>query len=301
MRNIKILVDSCSDLTDELMSEYDIDYCKMNTVYKDKETPASLSWEHYSPRELYDIMRGGERVLTTQVPIEEFERVFKKYLDLGFDIIYIGCSLKQSGSVNTGKVFSKEILEDYPGARIECIDSLNACIGEGMLGIYASELVRNGDDFDSVVSKVMDRRNNVREYATVHTLEWLRKSGRVKATSAYFGDVLNIKPILIADAEGYQSPIKKVRGRRKSLDELVSLMAETIENQDKQTVYLAHADVDESEITYLKDRIMSIIRPKAVKVIYIGPIIGASVGPETIGIWAFGRKLEESASAEESK
>ena len=59
MRPIQILTDSCSDLSGELLEKYNIDYCKMNTVYEGKETPASLTWEYYTPKALYDIMRAG--------------------------------------------------------------------------------------------------------------------------------------------------------------------------------------------------------------------------------------------------
>ena len=89
MRPIKILSDSCCDLGKELREKYDIDYARMNTVYNDKETVADLDFKEYTPKELYDIMRQGERVKTTQVPAAEFERIFKKYAEEGYDIVYV--------------------------------------------------------------------------------------------------------------------------------------------------------------------------------------------------------------------
>ena len=72
MKKVKIITDSCSDLSGELLEKYGIDYARMNTVYQGKEKVASLTWEEYSPKKLYDIMRGGERITTTQVPVQEF-------------------------------------------------------------------------------------------------------------------------------------------------------------------------------------------------------------------------------------
>ena len=132
INKVKIITDSCSDLTGELLERYDIDYAQMNTIRDGKETKASLLWEYYTPQELYNAIRNGERILTTQVPVEEFNRIFTKYLDEGFDIVYIGCSLKQSGSVNTGAVAAKNILEKYSDHEIYCIDSKNASLGEGI-------------------------------------------------------------------------------------------------------------------------------------------------------------------------
>ena len=107
MREVKIITDSCSDLTTELMERYSIDYALMNTVLEGKTSPASLSWTKEEVHAFYGRMRNGQRITTTQVPVEEFRRVFTKYLADGQDIVYIACSSKQSGSVNTARVVSE--------------------------------------------------------------------------------------------------------------------------------------------------------------------------------------------------
>ncbi len=291
MRNIKILTDSCSDLNGELLERYNIDYARMNTVRDGVETEASLTWEHYSPKELYDIMRGGNRITTTQVPAPEFMRIFTKYLEEGFDIIYIGCSLKQSGSVNTGRIVANNLLKNFPGARIECIDAKRACFGEGMLAIYAAECLQAGDDYDTIVNKVLVKRNNVNQFVTVNTLEWLRKAGRVKGSAAFFGNLMGVKPILIADADGEQTPIKKVKGRAASFTALADSLNEVIDNPSEATVYVAHADITDAELDVLKKLIVDKINPKEIVISYIGPIIGASIGPDAVGIWGFGKEV----------
>lgn len=139
MRNVQIITDSCADIGKELRDQYAIDYARMKTIRDGSEQWASLDFEYYTPKDLYDTMRAGNRVLTAQVPAEEFDRIFRKYLDEDNDIVYIGCSLKQSGSVNTGSVVAKKLLEHFPDAQVFCIDSLNASIGEGMLAIRAAE------------------------------------------------------------------------------------------------------------------------------------------------------------------
>lgn len=291
MRKIKVLVDSCSDLTGELLEKYNMDYGRMNTVYQGEATTASLTWEFYSPKELYDIMRGGDRVTTTQVPVEEFMRIFKLYLDQDYDIIYVGCSGKQSGSVNTGTIVAKQLLPEYPGARIECIDSLNASCGEGMVGIYAAKLVMAGEDFDTVVERTKAVRNHVNQYVTVNTLDWLHKAGRVKGSKAFFGNLMGVKPIIFSDADGEQTPLKKAKGRANSLKEIVNLLADSIENPKEQTVYVCHADCNPDEVSQVVDYIKEKIPCKDVETMYIGPIIGASIGPEAVGVFGFGQEI----------
>ena len=290
MRPVKIITDSCSDLPRELREQYDIDYVRMKTGYEGKEQWASLDFEYYTPKELYDIMRAGNRILTTQVPTDEFERVFGNYLEEGFDLVYIGCSLKQSSSVNTGTVVAKKLLESYPDAKIFCIDSLNACIGEGMLAMKAAGLRDEGLDAQAIHEKILAMRNTVNEFVTVHSLDCLKRAGRVKASSAFFGNLFGVKPILIADAEGYQSAFKKVKGRQGSLQEVVSLMKENIVNPEEQCIYIVHADCAE-EAGQLREMVEKEIPCKSTYTTYIGPIIGASVGPDTIGLYAFGKEV----------
>lgn len=290
MNKVKIITDSCSDLSGELLTKYDIDYAKMTTVCEGVQQEASLLWEYYSPKELYDKIRNGIRVTTTQVPPEEFTRIFDLYIN-DYDIVYIGCSTKQSGSVNTAAVIAKQYKEKYPDSSIYCIDSLNASIGEGMLAIKAAEMRDEGKSAKEIFDSVSAMRNNIREFITVHTLEYLRRCGRVKATAAFFGNLMGVKPILISDANGAQTPVKKVKGRKNSFAEIVDLMKENITDSEDQTIYLVHADCDPAEIEALKNETLSKIKCKDVLPLYIGPIIGASVGPDAIGLFAFGTEV----------
>lgn len=290
MNKVKIITDSCSDLSGELLTKYDIDYAKMTTVCEGVQQEASLLWEYYSPKELYDKIRNGIRVTTTQVPPEEFTRIFDLYIN-DYDIVYIGCSTKQSGSVNTAAVIAKQYKEKYPDSSIYCIDSLNASIGEGMLAIKAAEMRDEGKSAKEIFDSVSAMRNNVREFITVHTLEYLRRCGRVKATAAFFGNLMGVKPILISDANGAQTPVKKVKGRKNSFAEIVNLMKENITDSENQTIYLVHADCDPAEIEAFKNETLSKIKCKDVLPLYIGPIIGASVGPDAIGLFALGTEV----------
>ena len=291
MNNIKIITDSCSDLSSELLEKYDLDYARMNTVCDEKTTPASLYWEYYSPSEFYTAMREGKRITTTQVPVEEFRRIFGEYISKGFDIIYIGCSNKLSGSVNTGALVAKKMMEENPKAKIVCIDSLNASVGIGILAIHASNLVREGLPFDDIVERILNIRNNVRQYVTVHSLDFLKKAGRVTGSAAFFGNLLGVKPILVSDADGYNVAIKKVKGRNASMKELVMLLKETIIDSEKQTVYIINSDCSKAELEQFKQMVLAEIRCKDICVLTLGPIIGASIGPDALGVFAFGQEV----------
>ncbi len=291
MRNIKIITDSCSDLSAELLAKYDIDYAKMATVLDGAESPALLEWTREDVHAFYDTMRAGKRITTTQVPVDEFNRIFTEYLEKGCDIVYIGCSSTLSGSINTGRLTAKKLLDNYPDAKISCIDSLNACYGEGMLAIKAAEMAAGGKGVDEITQEINATRKKVNQFATVHTLDYLKRAGRVSASSAFFGNLMGVKPILISDTRGMNAAFKKSRGRAKSFDDITSLLKEAIINPGEQTVYLAHADCSEEDLNKLYEKIKAEIPCKDIHTGYIGPIIGATVGPECVGVWCYGQEV----------
>ena len=291
MRKVQIISDTCCDLTPELMERYGIDYARMNTVFEGKESPAELSWTASDIHQFYETIRKGGRYTTTQVPVEEYDRVFRKYLEQERDIVYIACSIKQSGSVNTAKVLAKKLEEEYKGAKIICMDSMRSAIGEGLLAIEAAKLAAAGKDADTVAEEIGKIRNTALEFCAVHTLEYLHRAGRVKGSAAFFGNLFGVKPIIIADAEGNQAAFKKVKGRENSIAEIVNLLKEKIRKPEEQTVFLAHADCDPGEVSTLKNRIKQEIPCKDIYVCSIGPIIGASVGPDAIAVFAFGEEV----------
>ena len=295
MRKVKIITDSCADLGKDLLAKYNIDYVKMSTVEDGKESPALLTWSADEAHRLYDTIRGGKRITTAQVSVDEFNTVFTKYLEKDYDIVYIGCSSKQSGSVNTGRVTAQKLLSKYPGALIYCIDSLNASIGEGMLAVEAAKLAEAGKDADAINKHIIEICKNVNQFVTVHTLDHLKKAGRVSASSAFFGNLMGVKPILISDANGVQTAIKKVKGRRTSFEEIVKCLKENITNPENQTVYIAHADCNNTELDSLITLAKKELNCKEVYVGLIGPIIGASIGPDAVGIWGFGKTVTHKA------
>jgi DegV family protein with EDD domain len=299
MKPVKIIADSCCDLTGELLEKYNIDYAKMRYTYNDNEKVAKLTWSEEEIHELYNVMRDGNRVTTAQVPHEEYIEVFTKYIEAGYDIVSISCSSKQSSSVNTSYVARDELLEKYPDAKIFCIDSLNSCVPLGALVVEAAKLVEAGKSAEEVYEWVMANRKKVLQYATVHSLKTMYKAGRVKGATAFFGNLLGVKPILINDVDGYQTGYKKVKGRQASFEEIVNLLKENILDAENQTVYLAHADCDKEEVELLKNMVKEKIPCKDIYVSYIGPIIGGTIGPDAVCLSAFGKDV--TFKAEESK
>jgi len=102
---------------------------------------------------------------------------------------------------------------------------------------------------------------------------------------------MGVKPILISDVNGVQVAYKKVKGRQTSFKEIVSLLKESIEDAENSTVYIAHADCSDAELELLTSLVKEQIGCREIVIGYIGPIIGASIGPDAVAIWGIGKEV----------
>ena len=118
-------------------------------------------------------------------------------------------------------------------------------------------------------------------------LNHLHRGGRVSATSAVLGTVLNIKPVLHMDNEGRLIFMEKVRGRRNSIKRMLEKMRETAIEPEKQIVFMSHGDCLE-DAEYLAGRIREEWGVKDVVINYVGPVIGAHSGPGTLALFFLG-------------
>lgn len=290
MRDFIILTDSTSDLCKELRDQYNIDYVAMNITYDEKEFKASLDWEEYSAKELYDLMRNGKRIRTTQVPYNVYLDKFVEYAKQDIDVLYISCSSALSGSVNIARTVRDEVLESYPNVKINIVDSLISSLGQASLTIKAASLKQEGKSIDEVTHYLEENKLKTQQVATVGSLEYLRRAGRVKATKAFFGNLFGVKPIIMSDAIGQNYAFKKVKGRRASLLYLVEYLKENIIDPEEQVIYISHADTFEDAM-FVKEHIEKEVKCKKVFIDYIGPIVGSSVGPGTIIVFYQGEKV----------
>ena len=117
-----------------------------------------------------------------------------------------------------------------------------------MLAMEAAKMAINGATATEIEAHVLAIRKKVNQYVTVHSLDALKRAGRVKGSAAFFGNLMGVKPIIIADANGDQAAYKKVKGRQKSFEEIVALMKASIVEPENQVVNLTHADCAKEEI-----------------------------------------------------
>lgn len=292
---LAILIDSTGDLPADLRKKHDIDYCQMrvNWTKKDGEEvdiPASLDYDAgYSAHEIYDVMRSGIRIFTTQVSDLVFDEKFEHYASKGYDVLYIACSSGLSASVKAGEKAAARVMEKHPGVKIICIDSLITGYAQGDMAIRARNMFNEGKTIDEIAAWLNKNRLRFNQFACVETLTYLKNAGRVSASSAFFGNLFKVKPILISDAKGMNFAVEKVKGRKAAILRVIDMAIDAIEDKDNGMFYIGHSD-DEEGAAFCKEELLKKVPNAHTYTGPIGPIIGASTGPGIIAIYVFGKE-----------
>ncbi len=285
--NYVIITDSCSDMPAPMAEELVVTVIPMSFIVNGR------TYRNYSDnRELdlhdyYEMLKSGARSTTSQLSPSEFTDVFEPILSEGNDILYIAFSSGLSGTYQNSLIAKEELKEKYPERKIECFDSLCACVGQCALVWYAARLKANGSGLSEVLSWLNENRLHLCHWFTVDDLGHLKRGGRVSAATALAGTMLKIKPILHVDDEGHLINVGKVRGRKASLDAIVDKIGETGIDVKNQTVFVSHGDCQE-EAEYVASEIKSKFGVKDVIVAVIGPVIGAHSGPGTMAVYFIG-------------
>lgn len=297
MSKFAIIGDSTCDLTTQMRKDRDIDYARMMVSWVDKdkkqhEIYASLDWEVYSPKQYYDLMRAGNRLITSQVTEQEYDEVFGRHLEKGEDILYIACSSGLSASIKLAqRLVQEKYSKQYPDRKFVLIDSLISCMGQGMMLLRAADMRDEGKSMDEIAEELEKTKLCYNQVATVESLEYLKKAGRVSASSAFFGNIFGVKPILISDRAGMNHAIEKAKGRRNAINRCAEIIKDTVVKPEEQTCYVLNADAKQEDVDMMVNKIKELVPFKEVKVMTLGPIIGATTGPGTFGLYYFGKEV----------
>ena len=285
----KIITDATSDLPLALAQQWGVEVLPMDyTLDGQPHTYAPGNSDVPLP-EIFNAMRNGAVAVTSQINAFSFTKAFEPYLQQGLDIIYIGFSSALSGTYNAGAVACAQLAEQYPDAKLYAVDTLCASLGQGMLIYLAVQQKRAGKSIEEVRDYVEENKLHLCHWFTVDDLHHLHRGGRVSATSAVLGTMLNIKPVLHVDDEGRLIFVEKVRGRRTSLKALLQHMEETAIAPETQTIFISHGDCLE-EAQLLGQMIRDKLHVQDVVINYVGPVIGAHSGPGTLALFFLGTK-----------
>lgn len=285
----ELITDSCANLTEEQIEQLDLHIVSMLFNIGGEECVSYVKGEHTDLKQFYDRMRQKEKVTTSQINGETFTKVMEPILEQGKDVLYIAFSSALSGTCQAANIAADMLREKYPERKILVVDSLAASMGEGLIVYYAAKMRQEGKTIDEVYQWVLDNRLRLCHWFTVDDLFFLHRGGRVSSASAVLGTMLGVKPVLHVDDEGRLILVGKTRGRRKSLDQLVEHMAETVERPEEQIIFISHGDAPE-DAAYVEQLVRDKFKVKDIVVNYIDPVIGGHSGPGTVALFFLGSK-----------
>lgn len=132
----------------------------------------------------------------------------------GHDVLYLGFSSGLSGTFNAGAMAARELQEEYPEFELIAVDTLCACMGQGLLVYLAALEKAGGKSMHEVRDFVEAQKLHICHWYTVDDLQHLKRGGRIGGTTARLGTMLNIKPVMNMDNEGKLAAVSKARAER---------------------------------------------------------------------------------------
>ena len=287
MRDYVIMTDSCCDLTDQMARDLELEVLPLTMHMDGQDYPNDLAGTAISNQEFYKRIRAGKLATTSAVNVGQFQDAMRRVLESGRDIVCVCFSSALSTTYQSAVIAAEDLRAEFPEAEVHVVDSLSASLGQGLLLYLAVEQKRKGLTAAELAKWVEDNRLTVCHWFTVDDLNFLKRGGRVSATTALLGTMLSIKPIMHTSDEGKLVPVSKARGRKAAIAALLDKIEALGIHPEKQTMFICHADCEE-DAKAVAQTIQDRFGTPTVHINYIGPVIGSHTGPNTMGIFFVG-------------
>ncbi|MFD0671802.1 DegV family protein [Cohnella sp. GCM10027633] len=279
MANVALVTDSTADIPLAVRTELDIAMVPLRVIIGGETYLDNIE---LTPKQFYEkLTSSNELAKSSQPSPSDFLETFKKLLEQGRPVVCVSLSSVLSGTYQSALI-AKSMLDD--DADVTIIDSRSASYGYGMLVVAAAKMAQSGASKDQIVAEVLRMRESMRLYFLVDTLEYLQKGGRIGKASAVIGTLLNIKPILSIDDEGYVYPFEKARGQKRAVARIAELLEEEFKG-DPVNLTIAKTPGFEAGVDDMAELLKGKLNVAQYQETEIGPVIGAHAGPGTLGLF----------------
>lgn len=276
---IKIITDSTSDLSEDILTRYDIDVLPLYIHLGEKEYKDKLE---ISPEEIYIWSDENNSTPKTAAPsIEDAVNAIKPYAKKGDDVIIFAISENMSTTANVMRLAAAEL--DYE-EHVFVIDSANLSTGIGHLVVEAAIMVRRQMTAKEIVLSIEALKPYVRASFVVDTLTYLHRGGRCSSTSALVGGLLKLKPRIIVK-EGKMEADKKYRGNlSKVILQYVKDMEKELIHAKKDRVFITHSGCEPEIVDSVRNYLEGLGHFQSVIETRAGSVISSHCGPGTLGV-----------------
>ena len=275
---IRIIVDSTADLTKEYQERVHI--VPLTVHFGEEEYVDGVTMDK---KEFYDRLIENDVLPTTsQATPDAFMQEFDKVKEAGDTAVVITLSSKLSGTYQSACIAA----EDYDN--IFVVDSGTAAIGSGILVELACRMLDEGLAAEEIAARLDEEKQRVLVVALMDTLEYLKKGGRISATVAMVGGMLNIKPVVSID-DGTIQILGKARGSKMGNNLLVQEIEKAGGVDFSKPVLLGYTGISDALLLkYIEDS-KHIWEGNLDELRYesIGSVIGTHAGPGAVAVAFF--------------
>ena len=230
----------------------------------------------------YDEVRSAEQWPTTSQPsVGDFVAAYEPLLAEGREIVSIHISEGISGTCDSARQ-AAELLEKEGkgGERVRVVNSQSAAGGMGMIVLGAARVARGDADAEAVVARAEQVREELKMWFAVDTLEFLKRSGRIGAASAWIGSTLKIKPILTLEQE--ITPVERVRTSGRAFERMVAYAEER--HEAGASAWVVQHIQSSDAARRLAERCRKVFETDPIFVSEVGPVLGVHTGPGLLGV-----------------
>lgn len=272
---VRVVVDSTSDIPRERAQQLGIEVAPLLVLFGDDEYRDGID---LTGDEFYQKLASTSVSPTTSAPsVGSFQEAYRKVISEGADaILEISLAAKLSATYGNAVTAAKTVSAET-GVPIDVIDSGTVSGGFGMPAEIIAYEARQGATLEQLKAHAQDMLSRVRLYASLDTLEYLKRGGRIGNARALLGSLLNVKP-LVEVREGQVLPVENVRTRSKA-QERVGQIASTTGEIEAVAVVRSNDAVGEQF-----DRIVHGFWDGPIYKYVLGPVVGTHAGPGAGGI-----------------
>ena len=287
MGSVAVVSDTTGYLPRQVAEDNDIQLVSLYVNFGGERTERELDMHDFEG--FYEELRSADELPTTSQPsIGDFVTAYEPLLDAGRDVISIHISGGISGTCDAARQAAEALERDGKGGeRVRVFDSATSAGGLGLLALVAAHRAAAGDDLDAVAQAVDEARESLKIWFAIDTLEFLKRSGRVGAASAWIGSTLKVKPILTLESE--MTPVERVRTSGRAFERMVDYARQRSESGADGWV-VQHIQAPD-QAARLSERCHEIFGKDPVFLSEIGPVLGVHTGPGLLGVGSIPARL----------
>lgn len=276
---VKIIADSTCDLSQDLLTKYDISILPLHVLLGEEEY---LDGRTITPDQIYSWSDAHKTTPKTSAPsLVEAMELMKPYVEEKREIVCFSISDEMSTSGNVMRLAAEELSAQQ---LVTVINSANLSTGIGLLVIEAAIMAGNGATGKEIAERMEELKPLVRASFVVDTLTYLHRGGRCSGVAALAGSALKLHPKIIVE-NGRMTPQKKYRGKiERVILDYVRDLEQDLKSAKKERVFITHSGCDAVVVEAVRSYLEGLQVFDEILETRAGGVISSHCGPGTLGV-----------------